>query len=98
MKIWEHIICLLIKVFLLLLTTIFSYSNLGEIVLKMRHLNRDIARTLNNSEIVRKKKHFDIRKSALQKNCKFDLNMQYFVKAILPYIDTLKIEYLRTDT
>ena len=78
--------------------TIFSYSNLKEIVLKMRCLNRDIAKTLNNSEIVRKSKNYVIRKSALQKNCKFDLNLQYFVKAILPYIDTVKIEYLRADT
>ena len=61
----------------------------------MRCLNRDIEKILKNSEIVREKKHYDIRKLALQKNCKFDQNLRFFAQAILPYTDTVKIEYLR---
>ena len=61
----------------------------------MRCLNRDIEKILKNSEIVREKKHYDIRKLALQKNCKFDQNLRFFVQAILPYTDTVKIEYTR---
>ena len=61
--------------------------------MKIRCLDKETARLVADSEIVRENKDYTITKSVLQKNYQFTKNLERCSKVILQYVDEISIEF-----
>ena len=61
--------------------------------MKIRCLDKETARLVADSEIVRENKDYTITKYVLQKNYQFTKNLERCSKVILQYVDEISIVF-----